>query len=582
MVIKWLKDNLPNPEKLLDTENHKPGFLSQHTGRFVFTLCLKGVSNPLDAKALWTKHGGDDGIYHTDSNDKDSRLWAALNNHRNAVKSYDEEYDEVILDHRVFSDVVIWIPQTVWKNDDKEGGAHLSVMVGQLEAIHRKDFKDQLLNERDPHYCIMPRSDLADDEVVCQFGLSVFIPGKDDQPLADISIMHGGVGHPLSDWLFWENNRRVKRSAGWYKGQDFFQIAPHYKDSCFTPPKWFAHGKGYLQINLQGELFDESDDQASQQTSGSHNWHQLFADGEYVREGVVDDRWSEFVFTFYNAESPKDDQLAVKIIPDNVVNEVLDQTFGSDATPADRTRGLTMIFQPTPMPQAMHQLLLKAIALPRFDTGLLAGQFDRWQLRFDCQGKAIAWDDSASDNIAFTGYAKQSGLWYQRVEDDAMQSVTLPQDLACGTQTFRLKPTPLAAYYHAFMELPLPIAYPLGEQGGVIGRERSVKSTRQAIALDGLDQAESLILSNGQAHALSINYMGLSAEQLELERRKDVVYVRQKSQKVPFYILDQSLQIKQTLDCVGKGRNLEGEVRLGEYLLVGYYLLQFHRQEFDQ
>jgi hypothetical protein len=569
-MLKWLKNNLPNPEKLLISPRHKKQFLSQYADEFLFTLHLKGIEMEQllkDPKQLWVPHAGGDSIQHLESKRKDRRLWMTLDTHRHQGIGYDKERDQSIIEEKVFSDVVIWIPEIYWRNINRQGGAALSVMVDQLQKEHRNDFQNQLNNDRKPHYCVMPQSHLKEDEIICQFGLSVFIPGEDDQQLGEMSLMYAGSGHPLPDWLFREHNRLIKRPAGWYAGQKHIQLAPSLEKSCLHPPVWFSHRNGFLQINLEGEVEDTE-------------LHQLFADGDYIREGEVDYRLSGSVFNFHNTESPKDDQLTLKIMPQDHIRTAIDEAVGEDANASERARGLTMIFQPTPTPQDIYQLLIKGIALPRFDTGL-SGNFEKWRLQFNAQGDLINGDEDNRDQLEFMAYSKQAGLWYQRPKDKDLQQVKLPQNLDCAEHVFRLKKSPLPSFYHAFLELPLQKAYTLGEKTTLLGRNDQQKE--DYITLNLLDKPNTLIFPDGKSPELSINYLGLSNEHIELQRRKDVLYVKQKSQSAPFYILDKNCQLKQTLPKVSVNKNgtlnaEEGKLAVGDHLLVGYYLLSFYHQ----
>ncbi|MCK5897075.1 MAG: hypothetical protein KAG20_09725 [Cocleimonas sp.] len=569
-MLKWLKNNLPNPEKLLTSPQHKKQFLSKYADEFLFTLRLTGVEMTellKDPKQLWVPHAGGDNIKHMESKDKDRRLWTALDTHRHQGKGYDKDRDHEIIEGKVFSDVVIWIPEIYWRNVNRQGGAALSVMVDQLQKQHRKDFQHQLNEDREPHYCVMPQRHLKDDEVICQFGLSVFIPGEEDQQLGEMSLMYAGSGHPLPEWLFREHNRLVKRPAGWYAGQKHIQLSPLLEQSCLHPSVWFNHRKGFLQINLEGEVKDTE-------------LHQLFADGDYVREGEVDNRLSSFVFTFHNTENPKDDQLILKIILQEHISAAVDDVVGEDASASERARGLTMIFQPTPTPQDIYQLLIKGIALPRFDTGL-SGNFEKWSLQFNAQGDLINSDDYEGDQLEFMAYSKQAGLWYQRPKDKKPQKIKLPQSLDCAEHVFSLKKAPLPSFYHAFLELPLQKAYTLGEKVTLLGRND--QKNNNYITLNLLDKPNTLIFLNGKSPDLSINYLGLSNEHIELQRRKDILYVKQKSESAPFYILDKNCQLKQTLAKATVNKNgtinaEEGKLVVGDHLLVGYYLLSFYHR----
>lgn len=95
------------------------------------------------------------------------------------------------------------------------------------------------------------------------------------------------------------------------------------------------------------------------------------------------------------------------------VNAVVNETIAEDADAATRLQGLAMIFKPSAYERDVFQLLLRGIALPHFDTGLIQDQgFSHWQLGFECKGNVNDEIDNAI--LKLTGYKQQEGLWLQR------------------------------------------------------------------------------------------------------------------------------------------------------------------------
>ena len=125
--------------------------------------------------------------------------------------------------------------------------------------------------------------------------------------------------------------------------------------------------------------------------------------------------------------------------------------------------------------------------------------------------------------------------------------------------------------YHGLLELPQQLSYRLKEQEVMLGREQSATG----IMVDMLDEPETVLMNNGQFYPYSLHYLGFSGEHIQLKRTKDTLHVQQASQKSPFYILNKDYSIKQCFDPKSKD---SGEVSLGEYLLVGCYMLEFHQQ----
>ena len=54
-------------------------------------------------------------------------------------------------------------------------------MAEKLKYRHRSDFEAELYKGKAPLYSIMPLADLKQNEVICQFGLGVYLPSETDQ-----------------------------------------------------------------------------------------------------------------------------------------------------------------------------------------------------------------------------------------------------------------------------------------------------------------------------------------------------------------------------------------------------------------
>ena len=566
-MLNKLFNKLSQANQILESGQSTTTFLDQSIdGGYLYTLYLSGVSNPLKPKPLWiAEHtAGGNTIRNKNSGDADQRLWAALNHHRDTTLREDTQFGELVEDYRVFSDVVIWIPEKFYTLARKKSGIPLTLMVNNLQKLHRDAFGDCLVNNRQPHYCIMPQRGLAEDEVICQFGLSVFIPDEKDKLLAELSLSYQETGYPFAMWKFWESGQCIERPVGLYQGQQFLQITAERKTSSMQAPCWFEHSKGYMQINLQG--------------SGGSS--ELFADGEFIREVDVGNQFNSYACRFLDATNPED-KIELKILPKDEVNAVVNETIAEDADAATRLQGLTMIFKPSAYERDVFQLLLRGISLPRFDTGLIQDQgFSHWQLGFDCAGNVNDEIDDAT--LKLMGYKQQEGLWLQRIGDSKAQQLKIPQDIACDDYTYRLRKSCLSEY-HAFLELPTQQTYTLSKEKMSIGREQATDKNAAKIVLDILDKSYSLMMPDGKPYQvelngefidLSLNYLHFSAKHIELERKEKRLFVKQCSSSAPFYILDKDYKIKKRFNP--QSREI-GEVNLGGYILVGYYLLQFYQ-----
>lgn len=527
--MRWLGNKKGKKE-----QKEKKGVQDEGFDRYLFTLHLSGVEDPLDAKPLWiSRYAGGYKIKDVAGN-RHNRLYTALNTHRALSLRDDPDFKEPVEALRVFSDVLILIPKKYWMRSVKSRGVELSIMTGQLQRLHSESFKGSLQNDRSPQYCIMPADNLADDEVVCHFGLSVFIPSEKDKQTADLNITYQQLSHPFNEWVFWENNRKIKRPVGLYEGQNYLQIAPNQHLASLVSPTWFDHQQGYFQVNL---------DRDYRRISENTDLHQLFDDGEFIKEDGVSSVFKTFSFNFTNRQKTADN-MTLKILPTDARHQVIDDTYGEETDVTEQLRGLTCIFGAEPTVSRFYQLKVKAIALPRFDTGLTP-TMKQWQLAFNCRG--ILQNTTEDAPLLFTGYREKSGVWLQRNDNQPAEQLPLPIDIHCDDNTYALKKSPLLDY-HAFLELPQQLSYRLGEQETMLGREESATG----IIVNMLDKADTVLMNNGQFYPYSLHYLGFSGEHIQLQRTKDTLHVQQASQSSPFYSLNKDYSVKQRFDPKSK------------------------------
>lgn len=537
---------------------------------YLFTLRLQNVANPLDDGGLWdSKYGGQDDIRaKVGERQLSNRLYEALRDHNRVVKKVDSaQAGRFDYDHRVFTDVVVWIPQRTWQISARQGGYELQITANRLAYSHYQDFRDRLLYpERKPRYCIMPDASLKDGDVVCQFGLAVFVPGVDDVQTAELWLRKDGKSYPLPKWIFYEDGKRVERPFGKYQQQEYLQLGGEILHTCPPVPVWFGHGKGYLQLCLPGggqsDIYDS---------------RQFYGDDEYV---TADDPSIGFGGRVVCPFLEKDgrERLELEVIP---FRDALEHVSLEEKSAASILNGLTLMPSRRKDPLADRFLLaVRGIVLPKLLPDLPA-DLSGWELLFDRQGvKPPMKTEGVVSHLRLFVNRQTNCLLCEKDGDDLPYSLDVPVELTCDGIPFRLHVAPVSVEQYALLELPYPQVLPLGDGLSTLGRADGSHSLPEGvnghIPLDLLDQPGTLKGTNGEHYPRTLNYLGLSAHHAVVHVRDGEFYVRQVSASSPIYVLsaDNSLQT-----CLPAGEDREVKVDINGQLLVGNYWLQFRKQD---
>lgn len=217
----------------------------------VYKLVLLNVEDPFDPDPLWDrKYGGGASIVEETSGDEDFRLQAALDGCRDLTYVRDEagRFREQT---PVFTDVVVWLAESIWRADAQHAGHRLEALANNLSSLHSRKFARSLPGNREPIYTIMADEDLPEDRVVFHFGRGVFVPNEEDDLLGDIRMRRSLEEDPVAmpEWSFWRKGAQRKRPVGVYRGQGSILIAND--DSVpIRAPLWFGKERGYISLNL--------------------------------------------------------------------------------------------------------------------------------------------------------------------------------------------------------------------------------------------------------------------------------------------------------------------------------------------
>ena len=110
----------------------------------VFTLTLVNVEDPFDPDPLWDRrYGGNPKIAEQRTGDSDFRLQAALDGCRDIkhVRDAEGRFRETT---PVFTDIVVWIPESKWRADAKRRGQRLEALATNLSQLHTSKFRREV------------------------------------------------------------------------------------------------------------------------------------------------------------------------------------------------------------------------------------------------------------------------------------------------------------------------------------------------------------------------------------------------------------------------------------------------------
>ena len=532
------------------------------TSAQVYTLILRNVGSPFNDGMLWAHNPGlGDGVegqYAEQDFRADWRLFAALSQYLAPAENVSAEGGFLAPTKQVFTDVILWIPQTVWDNKVcEEGGKPVERLITNLQLRHEREFGQHLWEKRKPNYCVMPDKRLEEGIVVCQFGTDIFVPDLQErkQPLAHVLLNNGADQYPLPELAFFREGQKEYYPAAWYKGQRALQLSSDPAISRLPLPDAF--------------------------------WHESFCGkGEFIR--------------LRNTEPSTDKLMLEPLAPGFIINtkplrgnQV--HTFEKDGVM------LRVIIQPATLPDPRPDrrgtytrtfvgsvssepaLKLVGIALPSL------GQRSRneagWQLFLDdqggfCQGSA----NNIPEHCARLFYMMEGQNLHWQLPDKPPQVLTMPTvdaPVSCsvGAAKYTLSVIP-ASGGRIGLTLPNPELFPL-RKGWVyrLGRNPDILlgEKEEGITITTLDIPGSIFLASGQPLCSSDGKpitLGriLSSTQLELELQGKKLLVNQQSHNIDTQTLDEDGNPKKVLKAGGRGFDT---LVYGEYIWVGSYIFQF-------
>ena len=593
----------------------------------LFTLKLSNVMNSFDAHSLWDhRYGSQKDIVEPSSNKSDFRLKKALDKYRRVVNSSGEG-KWMMKTEKVFSDVILWIPEPVWQDDIEVGANSLAMLANSLARFHTDDFKKDIFAGRPPAYVVMPDPTLGQGEVRFQFGMGVYVPKIDEAPIAGIEIKMQGQAQwkKLPEWYFWEDSRMTRKPVGIYQDQQGIIIGADHDAAVVTvngdqeENAWFPDLKGAVFINYALQSLNYA-----------------FGDGHYIsRNSEIDSRdekTGQIVFKFMAQapalEDPSPDVpdtdnkvLLLKITPlDNGRHKDEPQTNEQDvqapepgAPPAQESKERhedkpepkekrvkseletivvkeessgfrTIIIGPDSFDQeesspfaGVPHMVLEGYALPRIDLFKVPG-LDSWEIWFGNQGDVVdrpaAMDDGSikpdGDKLAISGTRLQNELYIlgqERIEPELIEKFPRTLTLESGV-AYEVDELPENNFYAGVIKLPKPDRFfPLEDQKLILGRGELVD-----IQMDLLPQPEFLRWEKGKEQRQAcLGLINLSRDHAECWLEEDTLTVKNISSSAPLFIL----RTDDTLDKIEQNRSDVLMMKSGDRLLMGCCLLRY-------
>ncbi|MBU0500070.1 MAG: hypothetical protein KJ558_04200 [Gammaproteobacteria bacterium] len=528
-----------------------PPWLNDPENPFLFTLRLRGVADPLDGDALRDhEYGGGSTIRETRTNRPDRRLRLALDAHRQVMQRHADARGYLVEDPRVYADVLLRIPRGLWRQHRMTASGRIPILLDRLAHRHNQEFQDQLFANRAPRYQVIPADGLSDDEILCQFGLGVFIPDAEDRLRGEVTIRLEGQERSLPEWESLQTGRgpmkRITRAAAIYQDQHYLLLAADSLQAPIQSPLWPQGREGYVLVNLAGEQPELEPEEGPLR-------------GADVQWDTASGAWS----CRFEGQEGRGLEVRIRLDAPPTANP------GAGPAPASGT----IVFAGR---RSGPRLVLAGIALPRIDPELMPG-LNEWTLRIDPNG--LPAPDGAT-GATLKGKVGDDTLYLRIAGGSRFESLRLPAaGLKAGqhSASLAIDPLPLPDYLgllrpqHA-KEFPIPAAK-VG--GAIIGRAPAADPAKEsAIPLALLNQPGSLLWDDNTTRG-SLNDF-VSGRFARLFPQGDGLRVEMLSASAPLHILDPAGKYLRTLEPGSGGQVV---IASGQHLLLGLYLLRYQASQ---
>jgi len=558
----------------------------------LYTLTLCKVSNPFDADALWNdrfagqknivnSHGGKHGW---------KRLQTCLYEHP-AFEQAQEQTGKIILENAIFTDVVVWISESLWLHDLTMGGQHIRMLAHNLTKNHREDFAKTLFRERLPRYVVMPSAKLAEDEVQFQFGEAVFVPDENDEMIAkfrlDLSVkQQSGSTKRRWRWTFLSpGGQHLDREIGIYQAQDSLLISV---DSLTNPdsdsPLYFRHTEDFLLIRHYAgqywKCFYKSGKQTYDFTLKEENHLLLFSPPAHLSFAKKPLQMHAVHIQPLLPVQPVADvapEPPRKPGSETLRHKAVKIKQGAPTNAGYATFGVTLLADQMVSDEAgQFNLVAEGVALPRIDGPYRIQGVETWRLWLDDDGDPVnnpaIDEDYLRQASLFSAVKTQRQLLLRPAGQDSFNPISkLPQSITCRAGSVELIASPFEQWY-AFLQFAHPFQFHIEHRRYIIGRHNPESQEQADICLDQISHPRSLIMEKKYTgQNVTFTNLGLSRRHAWVELIDDTLHAGPGGGQMLCYMN------ADTKDCRCLRRNAKEHFVLnnGDRIIVGNYILRF-------
>jgi hypothetical protein len=562
------------------------------------TLILNHIDDAhTNAETLWQKeHTPYPEICEKNTQNTKYRLQTALDKNPAKVPRYDEKLKRLRPEDFVYSDVVVWLPQTIVDKELRQNTNALSFLTTNLPALHRDKFNSKLLKKRPPHYVVMPSSILQADEVAFQFGFGIYIAEPHESPqmlLEAVYFDEQDKAYPFTPQVSYQQDSS-KADNKIYPDQDNVLVIKPSEHLCASLPYsvWFSDLCSHIQLQRnkdQWKAFASSGSSNSikidSQVKG-REWHFEFTDNTVMS---VSGKIPRLLLSL----KPLENQAIINppvinrepASPSPMPQPSVEATSTGQNVSHNQAWGATVIpdvnqaqSYKTIIPGCHNDplLILEGLALPRIDNaqGRVNG-LKQWTIWFDGLGNIVDGNNpiERSQLAAVTTNQQQKNSYFKRAGQGGFVPLTIDSELILGNQRALVLPSPLPERFHAIVKLNNPINFAL--QAGIhytVGRKGD--DAMPEIDLTLLNDPLGMDWEAGSPYAGSVlSMLSLSRNHLSFSLQNGQLLLTVPANKQPVYVLNSHLSLKETLQNA-KSKS-EFVLKANEYLLLGSFILRF-------
>lgn len=539
---------------------------------------IGNLESIFDANAIWRQQYSRNKLDTTLNGEPLSGgLYTALKSCPLPIPKMDLQRNRCTTIDKYFTDVVLFIHPDIWDTQIL-GGTRIYTLAAQLTGLHVDEFKNTLLRDRKPRYCIMPANSGVlekDNDILIQFGESVFIPDEQDEQIAELTYRYDGqIGYHLDPWIFFDRNgNRSERPIGLYKGQRCISFAePTSPNSHFSPPKWFDDPEKKKRIML---IFNNNTDDINSGKAYALPKNAV----TYSEKPSISVR----EITTYSFTSG-DKRIALELRPLHIDDVHINTDHQGNFIDDTYIGGMGNARLHTKLPG----VILTHIALP--EQSMIAPKFDRWSLSFDHNGQPV--NSLSSAKAPFITIAlDQGGLCYrthQMQKLEPLENITslnvddltfnfLPMQESIRPEHAKLLPSPQSIndqnnhrqnHYKALLALPAMwrrtyLNFP--EQRTIMLGRAIEESHHHLLSVAGS------LSSNGKPCENALHDIAFSRRHAELTYEEDAVILAQLSETAPITVLDSQMQ---RTDLLIPGDQRTIRLTHGHAFILGCYTYQ--------